>query len=65
MQQSTTIFSISKSTVQNVQFNFLMSEAQRNFRYGLFGFVKVQHISAIAESHFRTKLNSGAPYMWK
>ena len=35
---------------------FLISEAQRNFRNELFDSVEVQHDSAIAEQHFRTKL---------
>ena len=37
-----TVFSTSESAVQNAQFNFLISEAQRN--------------SAFVEQHFRTKL---------
>ena len=35
---------------------FLISEAQRSFRYELFDSVKAQRNSAIAERHFRTKL---------
>ena len=35
---------------------FLISEAQRNFRYELFDSVDVQRNSAIVERHFRTKL---------
>ena len=40
----------------NAQFNFLLSEAQRNFRNELFDSVEAQRNSAIAERYFRTKL---------
>ena len=36
--------------------NFLLSEAQRNFRNDLFDSVKAQRNSAIAKRFFRTKL---------
>ena len=36
--------------------NFLISEAQRNFRNELFYSVEAQRNSAIAERHFRTEL---------
>ena len=36
---------------------FLLSEAQRNFRYELFDSVEAQRNSVIAERYFRTKLN--------
>ena len=36
--------------------NFLLSEAQRNFRNELFDSVEAQRNSAIAEQYFRTKL---------
>ena len=39
-----------------MQFNFLISEAQRNFRNKFFDSVETQRNSAIAERHFRTKL---------
>ena len=55
-QQSATIFLTSKSTVQNAQFNFLLSKAQRNFRNELFDSVEAQRNPAIAEWHVRTKL---------
>ena len=35
---------------------FLISEAKRYFRNELFDSVEMQHNSAIAERHFRTKL---------
>ena len=35
---------------------FLISEAQRNFRYELFDLVEAQRNSAVAERHFLTKL---------
>ena len=35
---------------------FLIAEALRNFRNGIFDSVKAQSNSAIAERHFRTKL---------
>ena len=35
---------------------FSVSEAQRNFRNGLFDSVEAQRNSAIAKVHFRTKL---------
>ena len=37
---------------------FLISKAQRNFRNELFDSVEAQRNSAIAERHFRTKLNA-------
>ena len=39
-----------------MQFIFLISEAQRNFRNELFDSVEAQRNYAIAERHFRTKL---------
>ena len=45
-----------KSEAQNAQSNFLIFEAQRNFRNELFDSAKAQRNSAIAERHFRTKL---------
>ena len=36
---------------------FSISEVQRNFRNELFDWVEAQRNSAIAERHFRTKLN--------
>ena len=42
-----------KSVAQNAQFNFLISEAQRNFCNDLFDSV---NRNSIAERHFRTKL---------
>ena len=56
MQQSATIFLTSKSGAQNVQFNFLISEALRNFRNELFDAVEAQCNSAIAQRQFHTKL---------
>ena len=44
-----------QNAAQNVQFNFLISEAQRNFRNELFNSVEAQRNSAIAERHFRVK----------
>ena len=38
------------------QFNFLISEAQRNFRNELFASVEAQRNYAIAERHVLTKL---------
>ena len=55
-QQSATIFSTSKSAAQNLQLIFIVSEAQRNFRYELFDSVKAQHNTAIVKRHFRTNL---------
>ena len=39
-----------------MQFNFLASETQRNFRNELFDSVEAQRNSAIAERHFCAKL---------
>ena len=55
-KRSATIFSTSKSSAQNAQLNFLISEARRNFRNELFDSVDGQCNSAIVERHFRTKL---------
>ena len=42
--------------MQNAQFNFLISEAQPNFRNERFNSVEARRNSAIAKRHFRTKL---------
>ena len=55
-QQSATIFSTNKSAAQNEQFNFLISEEQRNFRNELFHSVEAQRNFATAEWHFCIKL---------
>ena len=55
-RQSATILLTSKSVAQNVQFNFSISEAQRNFRNESFDSVETQRNYAVAERHFRTKL---------
>ena len=55
-QQSATIFSTSKSTAQNAQLTFLISEAQHNFRYKLFDLVEAHCNPAIAEQHVCIKL---------
>ena len=55
-QQSAKIFLNSKSAAQNAQFDFLISEAQRNFHNEICDSFEAQRNSAIAERHFRTKL---------
>ena len=61
-QQSAKIFLNSKSAAQNAQFDFLISEAQRNFRNDFFDSFELQRNSAIAERHFRTKLKRNLTY---
>ena len=51
-----TIFLTYKSAAQNAQFNFFISEAQRNFRNESFDSVEAQRNFAIAERYFCTKL---------
>ena len=50
------MFLTSRSTAQSVQFDFFISEAQRNFCQKHFDSVEAQRNSTIAQRHFCTKL---------